>query len=76
VTVMLGIAVIVVIVFLLLRSAHPPEQVSSEEELLKLCHGDRSQMERLIAVESKNAPGIPRSVAIARATYSIRRDKR
>lgn len=75
-TVALGIVALVVIVFLLRRAADAPKPVSSERELLHLCGGDRSQMERLIALENRSAPGISRSVAVARAAYSIRRDKR
>jgi hypothetical protein len=56
------------------RVAHRPQAVS-EDELLQLCLGDKSQAERLIALEGKTAPGISRSEAIARAVYSIRRGR-
>ena len=72
----LGIATLVVIVLLWRRAAGTPESVSGEDELLQLCHGDKAQMERLIASQIQNAPGVRRSVAITRAAYSIRRDKR
>lgn len=75
-SVAIAIAVIVAIVFLLRRSADRADTASSEEDLLLLCHGDPVQMERLIALESKNAPGISRSTAVARAAYSLRRDRR
>ena len=70
----LGIAILVAIVLLWRRLSNTPEPVSGEAELLQLCHGDKAQMERLIA--SQSAPGVRRSVAITRAAYSIRRDKR
>ena len=72
----IAIVIIAAIVFLLRRSADRAETPSSEEDLLQLCHGDTAQMERLITLERKNAPGIPRSTAVARAVYSLRRDKR
>jgi hypothetical protein len=76
VAIAIAIAVIVVIVLLLRRAAGPSESAFVEDDLLQLCSGDKSQMERLIALERKNAPGISRSVAITRAAYSLRRDKR
>jgi hypothetical protein len=75
----IGIAalVIVVIVLLLRRAAdRPTDTVSAEADLLHLCHGDRSQMERLISLERKSAPDLSRSVAITRAAHSLRRDRR
>ena len=72
----LGIAIIVVIVLLWRRAGGTRESVSGEAELLQLCHGDKAQVERLIAREIQDAPGVRRSVAITRAAYSIRRDKR
>jgi hypothetical protein len=72
-----GIVVIVAVVLLLRRAAdRPADAVAAEADLLQLCHGDRPQMERLIALECKNAPNVSRSVAITRAAYSLRRDKR
>ena len=75
------IAILLVCVLVWRRLADTPEasesaSVDPETELLTLCLGDRSQMERLIALETKKSPGISRSVAMARAAYSIRRDKR
>jgi hypothetical protein len=76
VAIAVAIAIIIAIVLLLRRSADKPETGSSEEDLLRLCHGDRAQMERLIALETRNAPDLPRSAAVARAAYSLRRDSR
>lgn len=53
-----------------------PEPASPESTLLRLCHGDASKVERLIALELKTAPSIPRSVAIDRAIDRLRRDHR
>ena len=73
----IGILVLIAVVLLLLiRLADKPEGVAgSEDELLQLCLGDKAQAERLIALESKAAPGISRSKAIARAVHSIRRGR-
>lgn len=49
---------------------------AQETELLQLCHGDRDQMERLIALERRKNPAHSRGEAIAQAVYSLRRDKR
>jgi hypothetical protein len=81
VAVVVCIAILLVGVLVWRRWAGAPEASESdaadpETELLSLCLGDRSQMERLIALETKKSPGITRSVAMARAAYSIRRDKR
>jgi len=81
----LAIAALVAIVLLLRRAANgsrsesasrSAEPLSAESDLLRLCHGNKSQMERLIELEHKKAPDISRSVAIARAAHILRRDKR
>ena len=47
-----------------------------ERDLLRLCYGDREQAERLIGIEQRRAPGVPRSEAAARAIEARRRDNR
>lgn len=73
--IVIGIAVIAVVVLWLRRAADRPEPDSSEDDLLHLCGGDRSQMERLIALEHRNRPDTTRSVAVAQAIHALRRDK-
>jgi hypothetical protein len=60
----------------LARAPDEPELVDRETELLALCLGDRTQMERLIALETKRFPGILRAAAIDRAVHAMRRDTR
>ncbi|MDY6946936.1 MAG: hypothetical protein SXG53_14565 [Pseudomonadota bacterium] len=74
--IVIGIAVIVVVVFWFRRAADRPELDSSEVDLLHLCGGDKSQMERLVALEHRNRPGTTRLVAVAQAIRALRRDKR
>jgi hypothetical protein len=80
VVVVLCIAILLVGVFVWRRLAgaetSEPASAATETELLALCLGDRSQMERLIALETKKAPGISRAVALDRAVHSMRRDRR
>jgi hypothetical protein len=73
--IVIGVAIIVVVVLWFRRAGDLPELDSSEGELLHLCGGDRSQMERLIALEHRNRPDTTRTVAAARAIHALRRDK-
>lgn len=73
--IVIGVAVIVVVVFWFRRAGDRPDLDSSEGELLYLCGGDRSQMERLIALERRNRPDTTLTVAVARAIHALRRDK-
>jgi len=74
------VAIAVIALFLQRRrsgdKSRSVESVSSESELLRLCHGDAAKMERLIALERKAAPSIARHVAIERAIDRLRRDHR
>ena len=73
----IAIAGVVFLLFLRLRargSSNP--QASSEADLLNLCRGDASRMERLIAFERTSNPAMSRSAAIDRAVDRLRRDKR
>ncbi|HKE95994.1 MAG TPA: hypothetical protein VKB34_16925 [Povalibacter sp.] len=65
-----------VLLYLALRGkAVPvPDDTAAEEELLRLCLGDREQVERLMALESRDAPQMPRSEAARRALTALRRD--
>ncbi len=81
----LAIAAIVAIILLLRRAAsgsaggstsESAETLSPESDLLRLCHGNKSQMERLIELERKKSTDISRLIAIARAAHILRRDKR
>lgn len=49
---------------------------SFEDELILLCRGDRSQLERLIALEQKRHSGWSRERAAKAAIYSLKRDNR
>lgn len=77
---LIAILVVIAVIALLLqrqRSRTTPasaEPASPESTLLRLCRGDASKVERLIALELKAAPSISRSAAIERATYRLRRD--
>ncbi len=53
-----------------------PSASDPEADLLRVCHGDREQAERLIRLELARAPGITRTHAARRATESRRRDNR
>ena len=68
------------VIFLLYRRLRAPGRsnapASSEADLLHLCRGDESRMERLIAFERTSNPAMSRSAAINRAVYRLRRDKR
>lgn len=48
----------------------------AEAELLKLCHGSRDTLERLIAFEQSRTPDQTREEAAKAASYAIRRDNR
>jgi len=50
--------------------------VDPETRLLRACHGDREQAERLIAGEISRVPGISRPDAARRALQIRRRDNR
>jgi len=47
---------------------------SGEARLLRVCHGDAEQAERLIRGETTRSPGISRAEAAARAVERYRRD--
>lgn len=47
-----------------------------EAELLRLCHGDRRLMERLIRHEMERKPDLSRAGAMLAATTRLRHDKR
>lgn len=47
-----------------------------EEELHRLCRGDKAMMERLVAHEQDKVQGRTREAAIRAAIESIRRDNR
>lgn len=49
---------------------------SVEAQLLRICHGNEAQAERLIQGELTRAPGISRAEAVARAVERYRRDNR
>ncbi len=73
----IAIAGVVFLLFLRLRSPGKADvPAASESDLLHLCRGDVSRMERLIAFERTSNPAMSRSAAIKRAVYRLRRDKR
>ncbi len=48
----------------------------SEADLLRICHGDKVQFERLVTYAQRRNPGISRQVAIEHAVYWYQRDNR
>ena len=78
---LIAILVVIAVIALFLqrrRSKKTPastRSTSPEATLLRLCHGDASKMERLIALELNAAPSITRTTAIKRALYQLRRDR-
>jgi hypothetical protein len=76
----LVIALIVLVVIIVLIQRGNRRTVSglassTELQLLRMCLGDREQVERLIAAELREHPEISRSEAVRRAAYSVRRDQ-
>ena len=66
----LGVAALIVgLVFLLRRTAK-----SQEQELCRLCRGDREMMERLISHEERKMKGRSRKTAMRAAIDSLKRD--
>jgi hypothetical protein len=65
-----------VLLFVLLRGARSTSAADSEDELMRLCLGNREQAERLMALEARNAPGVARAEAARRAVRAFRRDQR
>ena len=49
---------------------------NAETRLLRMCRGDRGQVERLIEGELRRSPGIARHEAAARAVRRYERDNR
>jgi hypothetical protein len=70
------ILVVVVLYYFVSRRDEGAQQDSSEaeDELVQLCLGDRTQAERLLALERRKARGIDRGEAARRAVRSLRRD--
>lgn len=74
-----ALIVLVLIVVLIQRSSRRMVDgfgSSAELQLLRMCLGDRTQVEQLIAAELRDAPDISRSEATRRAAYWVRRDQR
>ena len=69
-----AVALVAGFVFLLRRSAHSVEP--REQELHRLCRGDREMMERLVSFEEKRGKGRSREAAIRAAIDSLKRDTR
>ena len=61
-------------IFLLRRNADSGEP--REQELYRLCRGDKEMMERLITHEQNRHQGRTREAAIRAAIESIKRDNR
>lgn len=74
----IALIVLVLIVVLIQRSNRRTVSglaSSTELQLLRMCLGDREQVERLIAAELRQHPEISRSEAVRRAAHSLRRDQ-
>ncbi|MGH8530072.1 MAG: hypothetical protein ACRETN_09585 [Nevskiales bacterium] len=52
------------------------KSTTGDSELLRLCHGDKALMERLVSLEIKRAPEVSRSEAVSRAFSALKRDHR
>lgn len=75
----LGLGIAFVILFLALyfyQKATSSGTQSSEEELFRLCRGDRQMLERLIALEQSRGKASSREMAAKAAVYSFKRDNR
>jgi hypothetical protein len=70
----LGVALYLLLRLLFRGGDKNAEAFDSEDELIRLCFGNKQQAERLIELERKSAPEISRSEAAKRASRSIRRD--
>ncbi len=77
---MIGLNTIFVVVVLLLVfygvRAVRSSMLSRENNLLKLCHGDQEQVDRLIALEQRRNSKLSRRQAARAAIYAYRRDNR
>ena len=72
---MLGATALVAgLIFLLRRSGDSSDLL--EQELHRLCRGDKEMMERLIVHEEKKRQGRSREAAIRAAIDSLKRDSR
>ncbi len=69
-----AVALIVGLIFLLRSGAN--SAVRLEQELHRLCRGDREMMGRLISYEEKRGNGRSRKAAIRAAIDSYKRDNR
>jgi len=69
------IAVIAILIIVFAVRSHKRGSPSAEGELLRLCRGDREQVDRLIAHERNRDSNISREKAIKDAIRSLRRDK-
>ena len=71
----LGAVILIVgLVFLLRRSTASGEP--REQELHRLCRGDKEMMERLISHEQEKRQGRTREAAVRAAIDAIKRDNR
>ena len=79
---LIAILVVIAVIALFLQrrrsgdKSRSAQSVSSASTLLRLCQGDASKMERLIALETNAAPSIERHVAIQCAIDRLRHDHR
>jgi hypothetical protein len=69
------VAIVVLILYLLIRATRG-ENKSAERDLLQRCMGDKSQVDRLIALEQRRNNGLSREQAALAAIQSHRRDNR
>lgn len=70
----IAVTLIAGLVFLLRRSAGSAEP--REQELHRLCRGDKEMMERLISHEQDKRQGRSRDVAVQAAIELLKRDNR
>jgi len=70
-----AVALIVGIVFLVRKSASDTDE-PREQELHRLCRGDKEMMERLVSHEQEKRQGRTREAAVRAAIDSIKRDNR
>ncbi|XCN71642.1 MAG: hypothetical protein Q3M24_15180 [Candidatus Electrothrix aestuarii] len=63
-------------IFRFLFRSHKTPPSPEETLLLRICHGDKDRMERLISYEVDKNSGLSRHEAVRNAVYALQRDNR
>ena len=72
----LAIVALVIVIVLIVWMRRGQSSRRPEAVLLRICHGNQEQAERLIGGEMERTPGLPRAEAAARAVARYQRDNR